>query len=269
MLAPSRLVVPLLAAARPRLSRHAAGVSLLADTPPPLDAAAAIAQLLQGGVTVVGAVAAFALLALSLPLGLWLYQQQYVLDLRKRRARPAQESKSKSVPPDSAAYVPPRELWTPEQLRAFDGSGADDGPILIAADGLVFNVSRARNFYGPGGEYHVMAGADASRYLARNSVESESASQAAAELNVAERASLGAWVFSLRQRYDVVGRLGSADEVAAREAAAAERTAYLDRMDELAADLEARESLEAAWMKADIDVDAIMGEAPSEGDLLS
>ena len=100
---------------------------------------------------------------------------------------------------------------------------------------------------------------------------------AAADLNVAERASLAAWVFSLRQRYDVVGRLGSADEVAALEAAAAERTAYLDRMEELAADLEARERFERAWaageMAADVDVDRatgdMAGEAPSEPDVLS
>ena len=160
-----------------------------------------------------------------------------MLSLRRQRFRPA-GAKSKSVAPDSAAYVPPQPTWTAEELAVHDGRASEDGPVLLAADGLVFNVARSRNFYGPGGEYAVMAGVDATRYLARNSVEPETAAQAATELNVAQRASLATWTFSLKQRYDVVGKLATADEAAAIARRERESDAYFQRMDELSANLE-------------------------------
>ena len=79
-------------------------------------------------------------------------------------------------------------------------------------------MARARHLYGPGGEYGVMGGADASRYLARNSVDPETPEEAAVPLSLVERTSLGAWVFSLQQKYDVVGRLASDAEAAKAEA---------------------------------------------------
>ena len=63
-----------------------------------------------------------------------------------------------------------------------------------------------------------MGGADASRYLARNSVDPETPEEAAVPLSLVERASLSAWVFSLQQKYDVVGRLASDAEAAKAEA---------------------------------------------------
>ena len=137
------------------------------------------------------------------------------------------------------------------ELAEFDGSCSEDGPILLAADGRVFNVAPARNFYGPGGEYAVMGGTDATRFLARNSVEPETDEERAQPLNLAERAALSAWLFSLQQKYDEVGRLATDDEVAAAAAAAARRSAYIDRMEELSAEYvdveDERERLEAAY----------------------
>jgi len=49
----------------------------------------------------------------------------------------------------------------------------DDGPILFTADGIVFNVYKGRNFYGPYGEYSIFAGRDATRLLARGKLEEE------------------------------------------------------------------------------------------------
>ena len=50
------------------------------------------------------------------------------------------------------AFIEPREWWTLEEIAPYDGTNADlggeDGPILLAADGLVFNVYKGRNFYG-------------------------------------------------------------------------------------------------------------------------
>ena len=232
-------------------SRRRFSTTLLVAEEQSFDAAAALASAFEGGLTLVAGFFGLAVIALGIPLALWLINQQYVLELRRQRFRSAtSSSKSKSVERGSPGYLPPRELWTTEELRAYDGTNGADGPILLAADGLVFNVARSRNFYGPGGEYHVMAGADATRYLARNSVEAESTEQAARPLNVAQRAALAAWLFSLKQRYDVIGRLAMEGEVEARRAAAERRSAYLDRMEELSASMEAseaRELLQAAW----------------------
>lgn len=209
-----------------------------------VDAAVVAADLLRGGATLAAATAGTAVLALVASLAVWLWQQQYVLSLRARRAG-RRATKSKSVEVTSPAYLPPRELWTRRELACFDGSDGDDGPILLAADGRVFNVAPARRLYGPGGEYHLLvAGGDATRYLARNSVEPESEESARRPLNVAERAALGAWLFSFSQKYDEVGRVAGPEE----EVALGRREAYLDNLEALSSDME-RERLTAAWIR--------------------
>lgn len=47
------------------------------------------------------------------------------------------------------AYIEPKDYWTEDELKPYDGTLDDEeGPILLAADGLVFNVYKGRNFYG-------------------------------------------------------------------------------------------------------------------------
>jgi membrane-associated progesterone receptor component len=88
----------------------------------------------------------------------------------------------------------------------------DDGPILFAADGLVFNVYKGRNFYGMGGEYHIFAGRDATRLLAKTKVEEESSFELTQKLNIAERAALAAWIYTFKSKgYDIVGKLQDFD----------------------------------------------------------
>ena len=110
------------------------------------------------------------------------------------------------------AYIEPKEYWDEAELAQYDGTQGDgDGPILLAADGLVFNVYKGRNFYGPGGEYHLFAGRDATRFLAKTIVEEESPQDAQKPLNMAERASLAAWMFTIKGKYEVVGKLRGFD----------------------------------------------------------
>jgi len=54
---------------------------------------------------------------------------------------------SKPVQPE----LPPmkKKDFTLQQLKEFDGRGKD-GRILIAVNGIVFDVTRGRKFYGPG-----------------------------------------------------------------------------------------------------------------------
>ena len=109
------------------------------------------------------------------------------------------------------AYVEPKEFWKESELAEYDGSKDEDGPILFAADGLVFNVYKGRNFYGPGGEYHIFAGRDATRLLARTKVEEESEEEAKQPLNMAERAALAGWIFTFKGKYEIVGKLEGFD----------------------------------------------------------
>ena len=109
------------------------------------------------------------------------------------------------------AYVEPREYWTESELAEYDGTRDDDGPILLAADGLVFNVYKGRNFYSPGGEYEIFAGRDATRLLARTMTEEEPEDEARKPLNIAERATLAGWIFTFKGKYDIVGKLEGFD----------------------------------------------------------
>ncbi|NP_001131467.1 Membrane-associated progesterone-binding protein 4 isoform 2 [Zea mays] len=48
-------------------------------------------------------------------------------------------------------------LWTVEELSLYNGT--DEGlPILLAILGSVFDVTKGRSHYGPGGGYHHFAG---------------------------------------------------------------------------------------------------------------
>ena len=104
------------------------------------------------------------------------------------------------------AYIAPRDVWKEEELKAYDGSD-ETGPLLMAVKGDVFNVWKGRNFYGPGAEYHLMAGRDATRFLAKNRLEEESKDEKRVELNIAERANLEVWYWTLKNKYQLLGRL--------------------------------------------------------------
>jgi len=76
------------------------------------------------------------------------------------------------------------KIYTPKTLEPFNGR--DGGRILLAINGIVFDVTSGRNFYGPGefpplasrlldpqlsvdGMYGNFAGRDASRGMAKQS----------------------------------------------------------------------------------------------------
>ena len=108
------------------------------------------------------------------------------------------------------AYIEPKVTWTESELQLYNGDN-ETGPILLAVIGEVYNVYKGRNFYGPGGEYHIMAGRDASRFLAKNSLVEESVEEKDVPLNIAERASLESWYWIIRNKYDLVGQLEGYD----------------------------------------------------------
>ena len=61
----------------------------------------------------------------------------------KSRRQDASKTQQPELPPMK------KKDFTLEQLKEFDGRGKD-GRILIAVNGIVFDVTRGRRFYGPG-----------------------------------------------------------------------------------------------------------------------
>ena len=115
---------------------------------------------------------------------------------------------------DRKAYIEPKEYWTEEELKQYDGTQDEDGdgPILFAADGKVFNVYKGRHFYGPGAEYHLFAGRDATRLLAKGKLEEETEEEKKQKLSIAERAALQGWMWTFQSKYMVVGELEGFDK---------------------------------------------------------
>ncbi|KAI6779302.1 Damage response protein-like protein [Emericellopsis cladophorae] len=109
------------------------------------------------------------------------------------------------------------KTYTPRTLLPF--SGNDGGPVYFAVRGKVFDVSRGRNFYGPGGPYSNFAGRDASRGLACGSFDEEMLTKdldgpldTLSDLGRDEMEALQGWEERFNEKYDVVGRLVSVGE---------------------------------------------------------
>lgn len=101
-----------------------------------------------------------------------------------------------------------RRFFTPEELRAF--TGEDGQPIYIGVLDEVYDVSKKRDFYGPGEGYHLFAGRDASRALAKMSFEKEDLdSDDLSDLGFMDQETLQDWVmkFSVYNGYPNVGRV--------------------------------------------------------------
>ena len=144
--------------------------------------------------------------------GTWLYLDG-ADDRARKSLRDEEEARYQRYQNERAklAYIEPKKFWTEEELKAYDGTQDENGPILMAADGLVFNVYKGRHFYGPGGEYHIFAGRDATRLLARTKVEEETEEEAQRPLSIGERAALAGWMYTIKGKYEIVGKLRDFD----------------------------------------------------------
>ncbi|KAJ1721812.1 Dihydrodipicolinate synthase [Coemansia erecta] len=125
--------------------------------------------------------------------------------------------------------TPAQRDFTPGELAAFDGR--DEGTALyIAVKGTVYDVSKGRGFYGPGGPYANFAGRDASRGLALSSFGAEVLADldgpldALDDLEPSEKDSLDEWAGFFAGKYVAVGRLVSAPGAAAADGAGPEKS---------------------------------------------
>ncbi|RZF33152.1 hypothetical protein LSTR_LSTR004838 [Laodelphax striatellus] len=104
--------------------------------------------------------------------------------------------------------------FTNEELKKYDGTGPD-GRILIAVDGKVFDVTRGKNFYGPGGAYSAFAGKDASRGLATFSVSVEKEGyDDLSDLDPRQMEEVREWAIQFHEKYIYVGKLLKPGEAA-------------------------------------------------------
>ena len=98
-----------------------------------------------------------------------------------------------------------KQEFTLEEVALFDGKGPQDEPILTVIDGLVYDLQKGREFYGPGGPYHPFVGRDCSRLLAKNQVSDKS--DTGAPLTEAELEQLEKWKEFFNNKYKSIGRL--------------------------------------------------------------
>ena len=120
--------------------------------------------------------------------------------VRKRAPVTEEEKAAAEIFPDPM----PKGDLTREELKRYDGSNVAI-PVLIAAKGRIFDVTKGRDFYGKGGPYNCFAGIDCSRALAKVSLDPKDLNAKCADLYAAERDVLNDWVRKFEDKYPEVG----------------------------------------------------------------
>lgn len=95
---------------------------------------------------------------------------------------------------------------TEEELKAYDGSDPKK-PLLMAIKGQIYDVSRGRMFYGPGGPYSMFSGHDATRALALMSFDPQDLTGNTDGLSDSEIEVLEDWELKFTEKYPKVGLL--------------------------------------------------------------
>ncbi|XP_049885383.1 membrane-associated progesterone receptor component 1-like [Pectinophora gossypiella] len=117
------------------------------------------------------------------------------------------------VPPPPPPLPKIRKDLTVAELSKYDGT-QPDGRVFLAVNGIIFDVTRGKRFYGPGGPYAAFAGRDATRGLATAQVAgSDQEYDDLSDLTPDEVASAKEWEDQFREKYDIVGKLLRPGEV--------------------------------------------------------
>lgn len=115
----------------------------------------------------------------------------------------------------------PQRNFTAKQLRFFDGTinenTEENKPVYLSLAGVVFDVSKGRDFYGPGGPYEVFAGRECGVALAKMSFDESLLDDVAAceSLGVGDKNELDGWMekFEHFRCYPIMGRLVPDDKL--------------------------------------------------------
>ncbi|XP_043696381.1 membrane-associated progesterone-binding protein 4 [Telopea speciosissima] len=97
-------------------------------------------------------------------------------------------------------------LWTAEELALYNGTN-DRLPIVLGLLGSVFDVSKGRSHYGPGGAYHHFAGRDASRAFISGNFTGDGLTDSLQGLSSVEVKGVVDWRDFYVRSYTFVGKL--------------------------------------------------------------
>lgn len=111
-------------------------------------------------------------------------------------------------PPPEPELPRLRRDFTVAEMLQYDGK-QPDGRVLVAVNGSVYDVTKGKRFYGPGGPYAAFGGRDASRGLATFSVTSNDQEEYddLSDLTPMEMESVREWEMQFKEKYILVGRL--------------------------------------------------------------
>ncbi|GMH32947.1 hypothetical protein BSKO_00781 [Bryopsis sp. KO-2023] len=101
--------------------------------------------------------------------------------------------------------TPPEYNLTALSLSCYDGRDPFR-PLLLAIKGKIYDVTEGSTFYGPGGGYHVFAGRECARALAKMSTSKEDCNDDLDDLTESEFEVLDGWIRKL-EKYPVVGKI--------------------------------------------------------------
>lgn len=114
--------------------------------------------------------------------------------------------KEKFSPKVQVKLDPPKhDKISVAQLAQFDGER--NPKMYVAIKGTVFDVTRNPDAYAPGKGYHVFVGKDASRALAKSSLDPQYAVAEWEDLSEREKQVLDDWYQFFKLRYNIVGQV--------------------------------------------------------------
>jgi membrane-associated progesterone receptor component len=97
---------------------------------------------------------------------------------------------------------------TPLKHKHKKTAGTDESkPLLLALDGVIYDVSESRNFYGPGGPYAVFAGRECARALCMMKIDEDHCTDDVAGATEAQLKTLADWKKKFETKYKVVGKV--------------------------------------------------------------
>ncbi|BDA42620.1 probable membrane-associated progesterone receptor component 2 [Coccomyxa sp. Obi] len=91
------------------------------------------------------------------------------------------------------------------ELSQYDGIKREE--IYISVRGKVYDMTPGKDFYGPGAGYHVFAGKECSRALAKMSLSAEDCTGQLDDLDEKQLKVLDDWQKRFDEKYTFVGRL--------------------------------------------------------------
>ncbi|MGB8332784.1 MAG: cytochrome b5-like heme/steroid binding domain-containing protein [Polyangiales bacterium] len=111
----------------------------------------------------------------------------------------------RDAPPPSLPEAEERD-YSLAELARYDGSDSSK-PLLLAIRGQVYDVTRGRDFYGPGGPYGMFAGKDCTRALAKVAFDEDLFTGNVEGLEADELEKLAEWIEMFEGKYRRIGRL--------------------------------------------------------------